>query len=68
MYSSNSGTDWELRNLGVTGDLRAISMINENTGYASGTNNQFFKTTDGGSNGYKKTGSFSKCYFSIIYL
>ena len=56
MYSSNSGTDWELRNLGVTGDLQAISMINENTGYASGTNNQFFKTTDGGSTWVQKPG------------
>lgn len=54
-YSSNSGTDWELRNLGVTGDLQAISMINENTGYASGTNNQVFKTTNGGSNWFAKT-------------
>lgn len=55
MYSSNSGSNWELRNLGVTGDLQGISMINENTGYASGTNNQFFKTTNGGLNWFAKT-------------
>ncbi|MBK8550150.1 MAG: hypothetical protein IPL53_03475 [Ignavibacteria bacterium] len=55
MYSSNSGTSWTTYDMGVTGDFQGISMINENTGYASGTSNRFMKTTNGGVNWFAKT-------------
>lgn len=56
LYSSNSGTNWIPYNLGVSGDFFSISMINENTGYISGQNNQVMKTTNGGSIWFLKTG------------
>ena len=56
LYSSNSGTNWSTKSLGVTGDFFSISMINENTGYVSGQNNQVLKTTDGGTSWIAKTG------------
>ena len=56
MYSSNSGANWTTYNLGVPGDFFSISMINENTGYVSGQNNQVMKTTDGGVSWFAKTG------------
>lgn len=55
-YSTNSGTTWTPRDLGVAGDFFAISMINENTGYVSGQNNKVLKTTDGGISWITKTG------------
>lgn len=48
LYSSNSGTNWTAYDIGVTGDFNDLTMINENTGYATGANSQVYKTTDGG--------------------
>lgn len=56
LYSNNSGTTWTGINAGVSGDFQSISMINETTGYMSGTNNQIMKTTDGGATWFLKTG------------
>jgi photosystem II stability/assembly factor-like uncharacterized protein len=56
LYSSNSGSSWTTQNAGITADFTSISMINENTGYISGTNNKVMKTTDGGSSWIAKTG------------
>ncbi|HMS33482.1 MAG TPA: YCF48-related protein, partial [Ignavibacteria bacterium] len=56
MYSSNGGTNWTTYNVGVVADFTSISMINENTGYISGTNNRVMKTTDGGASWVAKTG------------
>lgn len=55
MYSSNSGTNWTLYSIGVTGDFNDITMINENTGYVTGANSQVYKTTDGGVSWVMKT-------------
>ncbi|MEO8210371.1 MAG: YCF48-related protein, partial [bacterium] len=55
-YSSNSGTNWTTYDVGVPGDFYSISMINENTGYISGQNNQMMKTTTGGTTWFAKTG------------
>ena len=56
LYSSNSGANWTPYNLNVSGDFFSISMINENTGYVSGQNNQVLKTTTGGVSWFAKTG------------
>ncbi|MFZ1322920.1 MAG: YCF48-related protein [Ignavibacteria bacterium] len=55
MYSANSGTNWTTYSIGVTGDFNDIAMINENTGYVTGTNSQVYKTTDGGISWIAKT-------------
>jgi len=55
LYSSNNGTNWVTYDIGGSGDFFAISMINENTGYASGQNNRVVKTTNGGQTWFAKT-------------
>lgn len=50
MYSSNHGNNWQLQGTGGTEEFFAISMINENSGYASANNSKVFKTTNGGQN------------------
>ncbi len=62
MYSSNSGSNWVTINAGVTGDFLSISMINESTGYMSGTNSQVMKTTDGGATWTLKTNPHPNSY------
>ena len=54
-YSSNSGENWITYDVGVTGDLLAVSMINQLTGYISGQNSKVLKTTNGGANWVLKT-------------
>lgn len=54
-YSSDGGSNWSTQNAGVVADFTSISMINENTGYISGTNNKVMKTTDGGVSWFAKT-------------
>lgn len=49
-YSSNYGTNWTTRDLGVDMDASSISMVNSQVGYISGTNGSVMKTTDGGTN------------------
>ena len=49
-YSSNYGTNWTTRDLGVDMNASAICMVNSQLGYISGTNGQVLKTTDGGTN------------------
>lgn len=55
LYSSNSGANWVAYNTGVNADFNSISMINENTGYISGSSNNVMKTTDGGITWVSKT-------------
>jgi len=54
-YSSNAGENWTTYDVGITGDLLAISMINQQTGYISGQNSKVLKTTNGGQNWVLKT-------------
>lgn len=56
LYSSNGGTNWSTQDVGVVADYQSISMINQNTGYISGTKNSIMKTTDGGNTWVAKTG------------
>jgi photosystem II stability/assembly factor-like uncharacterized protein len=54
-YSSNAGNNWTTYDLGFTGDIFSISMINQLTGYISGQNSKVYKTTNGGANWVPKT-------------
>jgi photosystem II stability/assembly factor-like uncharacterized protein len=54
-YSSNSGNSWITYDLGFTGDIFSISMVNQQTGYISGQNSKVLKTTNGGANWVMKT-------------
>ncbi len=54
-YSSNSGNNWQTYDLGFTGDIFSISMINQTTGYISGQNSKVLKTTNSGVNWVQKT-------------
>lgn len=47
-YSSDMGSTWQPRDLGVVSELYSICWLNENVGYVSGTNSKVLKTTDGG--------------------
>lgn len=62
LYSSNSGTNWTYYDLGMSVDFQAISMINENTGYITGTNSTVMKTTNGGVNWFAKTSPSATSY------
>lgn len=62
MYSSNSGTNWTYYDLGMAVDFMTISMINENTGYITGTNSTVMKTTNGGVNWFAKTSPSATSY------
>lgn len=62
LYSSNSGTNWTYYDLGMNVDFQAISMINENTGYITGTNSTVMKTTNGGVNWFAKTSPSASSY------
>jgi photosystem II stability/assembly factor-like uncharacterized protein len=54
-YSSNAGNNWITYDLGFTGDIFSISMLNQTTGYISGQNSKVLKTTNGGANWVLKT-------------
>ncbi len=54
-YSSNAGNNWITYDLGFTGDIFSISMLNQTTGYISGQNSKVLKTTNGGVNWVQKT-------------
>ncbi|NWG28817.1 MAG: T9SS type A sorting domain-containing protein [Ignavibacteriaceae bacterium] len=47
-YSTNYGTNWTTKDLGIDMNASSICMVNSQIGYISGTNCQVLKTTDGG--------------------
>ena len=47
-FSTNYGTNWTTRDLGVDMEASSIFMVDSQLGYISGTNGQVLKTTDGG--------------------
>ncbi|MBI5403847.1 MAG: T9SS type A sorting domain-containing protein [Ignavibacteriae bacterium] len=51
LRSTNGGLTWDLATFPTTayGYLNSIHMINDNTGWACGSNTSLFKTTNGGS-------------------
>jgi photosystem II stability/assembly factor-like uncharacterized protein len=55
LYSSNFGGSWTTYGTGGAEEFFAISMIDQNTGYASCNNSKVFKTTNGGQNWVAKT-------------
>ena len=54
-YSSNYGTNWTTKDLGIDMNASSICMVNTQIGYISGTNCQVLKTTDGGVNWFPVT-------------
>ena len=48
LRSTNMGNTWSAINVPVATDLQAVSFVNSQLGYASGTNSQVVKTTDAG--------------------
>ena len=52
-FSSDFGTFWSTRDLGVDMNASAICMVNSQIGYISGTNCQVLKTTNGGTNWFQ---------------
>ncbi len=57
-FSSDWGTNWISRDLGVDMNASSICMVNSQVGYISGTNAQVLKTTDGGANWFQVTQPF----------
>jgi photosystem II stability/assembly factor-like uncharacterized protein len=54
-YSTNYGTNWATKDLGIDMNASSICMVNSQIGYISGTNCQVLKTTDGGVNWFAVT-------------
>ena len=48
LRSTNFGDTWSAIDVPVETDLQAVSFVNSQLGYASGTNSQVVKTTDAG--------------------
>jgi photosystem II stability/assembly factor-like uncharacterized protein len=60
--STDNGSDWTAQDLGVDFDASAISMVNSQVGYISGTNCQVLKTTDGGATWFQVTQPIAGTY------
>ncbi|HPS65338.1 MAG TPA: YCF48-related protein, partial [Ignavibacteria bacterium] len=50
LRTTNAGSSWQQMTSSVTANLRSLSFINENTGWASGATGVVLKTTNGGVN------------------
>jgi photosystem II stability/assembly factor-like uncharacterized protein len=48
MFTSNGGTNWNVRLLPVNNNMNGISMVNSNTGYVCGLTGAVYKTTNNG--------------------
>jgi photosystem II stability/assembly factor-like uncharacterized protein len=62
LISSDGGTSWSYKDIPINADLSAISMVNNQVGYASGTKSVVIKTTDGGETWAPVTSPFGGSY------